>query len=150
MLPAAAPTPARRDKQRLPQLAAPAPLRSVAAGPPSAPGGRGGRHHQWRQNVFDTGLTISDLRWLLGKGCARHAQETSIAVIWIDRCAPATASTSPATLFVLTQTGVAFASHAMPSHFPFKRFVAFTTRQRSGNQGPAYTTTETENTHADG
>ena len=64
--------------------------------------------------LYDAGLTISDLRWLVSKGFVQHAQETSIAGAPHRSFLPEQGIVFvPATCIVLTASGVALAELVM-------------------------------------
>lgn len=60
--------------------------------------------------LYETGLTINDLRWLVAKGLAEHGQETSLYGDPHRSFRPGAGLTFvPTTCFVLTPRGAEFA-----------------------------------------
>ena len=64
--------------------------------------------------LYETGLTTSDLRWLLAKGFVQHGDETSVYRDAHRSFAPSDGFNFLATTcFVLTEKGAVFVSHVM-------------------------------------
>ena len=64
--------------------------------------------------LYETGLTISDLRWLVAKGIAEHGQDTSFYGDAHRSFRPSRGLTFvPTTCFVLTPQGAEFASRVL-------------------------------------
>jgi hypothetical protein len=67
--------------------------------------------------LYETGLTISDLRWLLAKGFAEHGQESSVyGSPHRSFRRGAGFSFDPTTCVVLTPIGAAFADQLLKAH----------------------------------
>jgi hypothetical protein len=81
--------------------------------------------------LYETGLTISDLRWLVAKGFAEHGQETSFYGDPHRSFRPSTGlNFVPTTCFVLTPKGAEFAGRVLKESAGAKR--GTTTHPRPG------------------
>ena len=70
------------------------------------------------EKLYDSGLTISDLRWLVTKGYADHGQETSVYGDQHRSFRPSDGLTfTDTTCFVLTSGGAQFVEKALKESF---------------------------------
>ena len=71
--------------------------------------------------LYESGLTISDLRWLVAKRFADHGQESSVYGVPHRSFRPGAGYFfEPTTCVVLTPGGAAFADHYLKAHPAFR------------------------------